>query len=850
MKRAFLFAAFFVLACGPALAQIQIAPGGGINITGSGTSAGVTQVNSGTGLTGGPITGTGTLAILNAYQLPQSCSSNQVPQWNGSAWVCATISGALPSGLAGQEGRYNASAAFAAQYPQVFHADAAHTTGGAGQDLVNFFTSCGVTSGFAYGCAADLANEGSAPDFDKNPFTSATPPGKPVVTLSLGAPTTTDNPVWVCAGCSYASNEEGEAELRGPTTGWGGNRNNTQQGVILKPSGNFLSSGSTDSPCSSCVNFSGQTITPIVDNGNCSGQTCPQTYCGISMTTSSSTERVCLIGSSTLFTSQLQYGDLIQLPQEAANHQVVCQIDKIIDDTHATCPQELSGNAPNGGLGAGTHFSVVPPLTMLCAGSTIGSGPVNQGCTIHDFTELHSASLGGTYDLVNMSGVEGTIVKNLHLDQFNGVGLDVEGSGSQSGRYENLMITPDFTSCTSATIAALFGGSAPQVIDGMVVANTPGCNYNGSTYTTRPIGIVADIINSRGRNWHVEHHDPAVWVGRGNQGCTSNPCPGFLYYQGVAAHDDIFSGIDISCVSTSGVTCVHGFKLDNGSGANPYNILIEGLSAASTNHQSYLFEDVANGNSLPTSSNVGIPLGIIDSSGFPFFFTKCTNWSNGWCEDNGNLQLYNSGSVIAGFTLAGNVTAQQLKLSANTFTSGAAGSTFIGTPNSGNFANRPAFIANAGSTLGIVGIATPGASGHCPQFASNGIDIIDSGTTNCGGGGSPAWSAITNASGNLSLANGTNTTTFAQTSNVPWLWNNTTTGTISTTNSTPILELASNYYTGAGSSQNLWSVTGALTAGANGISTLSINQSGSSGAANLTTNATITAPAITGFDSS
>jgi len=50
----------------------------------------VTNVATGTGLTGGPITGTGTLSLSSTYQLPQSCSSNQVPSWNGSAWACAT----------------------------------------------------------------------------------------------------------------------------------------------------------------------------------------------------------------------------------------------------------------------------------------------------------------------------------------------------------------------------------------------------------------------------------------------------------------------------------------------------------------------------------------------------------------------------------------------------------------------------------------------------------------------------------------------------------------------------------------------------------------------------------------
>jgi hypothetical protein len=51
----------------------------------------VTEVDSGTGLDGGSITTTGTLSIDPAYQLPQSCTSGQVPKASGSgSWSCDT----------------------------------------------------------------------------------------------------------------------------------------------------------------------------------------------------------------------------------------------------------------------------------------------------------------------------------------------------------------------------------------------------------------------------------------------------------------------------------------------------------------------------------------------------------------------------------------------------------------------------------------------------------------------------------------------------------------------------------------------------------------------------------------
>ncbi len=49
----------------------------------------VTSVATGTGLTGGPISSAGTVALASSYQLPQSCASNQIAKWNGSSWICA-----------------------------------------------------------------------------------------------------------------------------------------------------------------------------------------------------------------------------------------------------------------------------------------------------------------------------------------------------------------------------------------------------------------------------------------------------------------------------------------------------------------------------------------------------------------------------------------------------------------------------------------------------------------------------------------------------------------------------------------------------------------------------------------
>ncbi|MFO1311187.1 MAG: tail fiber domain-containing protein [Burkholderiales bacterium] len=58
--------------------------------TDAGSGGTVTSVASGTGLTGGPITSAGTLSIAASYQLPQSCANGQFAKSDGAGgWTCA-----------------------------------------------------------------------------------------------------------------------------------------------------------------------------------------------------------------------------------------------------------------------------------------------------------------------------------------------------------------------------------------------------------------------------------------------------------------------------------------------------------------------------------------------------------------------------------------------------------------------------------------------------------------------------------------------------------------------------------------------------------------------------------------
>lgn len=127
-------------------------------------------------------------------------------------------------------------------------------------------------------------------------------------------------------------------------------------------------------------------------------------------------------------------------------------------------------------------------------------------------------------------------------------------------------------------------------------------------------------------------------------------------------------------------------------------------------------------------------------------------------------------------------------------------------------------LENVGINLALMGPVS-GGSGQ-PTYRAIALADLPTGYL---------WNNLGNASGALTLANGTNPTTFNQTSAVVWLWANTTTGTNLTTNASPVLEMAANYFTTV-SAVDTWSLGSSLAAGANGKSTFTIGHTGSTSA--------------------
>jgi hypothetical protein len=206
--------------------------------------------------------------------------------------------------------------------------------------------------------------------------------------------------------------------------------------------------------------------------------------------------------------------------------------------------------------------------------------------------------------------------------------------------------------------------------------------------------------------------------------------------------------------------------------------------------------------------------------------------------------------------------------------------TFLITPSGANLASAltsaltvPAggtgagtFIANApliGNTTGAIGVGTRSGNttsfattsgtltnGHCTQIDASG-NIVDSGSSNCGGGGSTAWSAISNAAGALTLANGTNATTFNQTNATVWTWANTTAAVVGTSQSSPIATWCGTAFHGSASVQDCLTLQNQPGNGNDAAITFAVGHTGTStGTVTTTFPGPITATSVTSNGSS
>ena len=127
----------------------------------SGAGGTVTNAATGNGLTGGPITATGTIALANTQKLPSvPCATHQIAKWRGTAWACTASQPAFPATcLDGRLLKLEAGAIVWSAAPQTFvnadgiagrqvgrHPSVAIPEGGDGQPVISYFDA--TNSGF------------------------------------------------------------------------------------------------------------------------------------------------------------------------------------------------------------------------------------------------------------------------------------------------------------------------------------------------------------------------------------------------------------------------------------------------------------------------------------------------------------------------------------------------------------------------------------------------------------------------------------------------------------------------------------------------------------------------------
>ncbi|TAG46745.1 MAG: hypothetical protein EAZ30_11930 [Betaproteobacteria bacterium] len=128
-----------VLGCG-AGAAIRSIDADGLPSCVSAGGGTVTGILTGPGLTGGPISGAGTINLASTQLLPTTaCATDQIAKWSGSAWVCTAASRTLPTCMLGQVIRVGIGGAL--QCGNLPHSIATHRKG---TDRIGYLTAIAI----------------------------------------------------------------------------------------------------------------------------------------------------------------------------------------------------------------------------------------------------------------------------------------------------------------------------------------------------------------------------------------------------------------------------------------------------------------------------------------------------------------------------------------------------------------------------------------------------------------------------------------------------------------------------------------------------------------------------------
>lgn len=303
------------------------------------------------------------------------------------------------------------------------------------------------------------------------------------------------------------------------------------------------------------------------------------------------------------------------------------------------------------------------------------------------------------------------------------------------------------------------------------------------------------------------------------QGSSADPICSTITYPTSLTSGGVLYASSTTAIASSALLAANAIVVGGGAGTAPSTDANATLSAgalslgASGTSGSVIFGNASSG--TITLQTVTGALGTV---------TLSLPATTGTIFESGGTNTANSGAIFDFSTIT--TGALKVPSNANNTTGGNAQIAFDTTNKDYHL-----YVNSTDSKIAVYASSLTPTATQCATWVAAG-NAWTLGSASCGSGGSSAWSGLGNATAALTLSNAGYATTFDQTSAVDWLWANTTTATSGTTNGSPVLQLAANYWTGSASAQDTWSVSSSLAAGTNGASTLTFAHSGSSGVLN------------------